>query len=569
MKVKLSVMLCLLFFTLRAEAEPGGVHSFGLLVGSNLPGNNQEKLRFAHRDAERVREVLSEIGDYDSNNMVVLSDPDGNTVRKALEQIKGTLEEYHRRDEQTSFLFYYSGHARAHALCLGKDELPLDEVRKTLEDLPATVKIVILDACQSGAFSRVKGAESAAGFSYNSVSMLNTSGMAVMASGTASELSQESEKLEGSYFTHYLTVGLRGAADGDMNGQVTLYEAYRYAYNQTLTATTGTAVGKQHVTLETEMRGKGEVVLTKPAEASARLLLPSDLKAEILIYRSADRTVAAELHKAGGLEMGLAFPPDDYDVLVRPKETARRCSVRLVADRVETLDVSRCAVLKEEKTAVKRGDEEPLKAKNPFKWLPFVEFSAGGLLTDKEDAFTRRLDTFEFEPKTDRSRIDFYYDVFVGVHLNRYLSFGATYSSLEQADADEYVHRWYYVKYDDDIHKERKFGWRAHRFALKVRGTYPLLGDRLIPFVQISAGGSAAKTRLQGDPDDIIYFEDTEEIHWGYSLSAGAGVIGMVYRSVGLLFQLEYVFAPAISNLYDEHRNSGGLAFSGGVRLTL
>ena len=63
----------------------------------------------------------------------------------------------------------------------------------------------------------------------------------VLASSTASELSQESEALRASYFTHHLLSGLRGAADADRDGRVTLSEAYRYAYNRTLVATAATA----------------------------------------------------------------------------------------------------------------------------------------------------------------------------------------------------------------------------------------------------------------------------------------------------------------------------------------
>jgi len=59
----------------------------------------------------------------------------------------------------------------------------------------------------------------------------------VLASSSGSELSQESEQLRSSYFTHHLLVGLRGAGDADHDGQVSIDEAYRYAYHQTLLAT--------------------------------------------------------------------------------------------------------------------------------------------------------------------------------------------------------------------------------------------------------------------------------------------------------------------------------------------
>ena len=168
-----------------------------------------------------------------------------------------------------------ANHARADALNLGSQELPLSELRDRLLRLPATLSIVVLDACQSGAFSRVKGAGPAADFSFNSVEQLNTQGVAVIASSSAKELSQESERLRSSFFTHHWLVGLRGAADRDGDGRVTLSEAYQYAYNHTLATTAQTKVGEQHATLETNFKGKDDVPLTHPAAATARLRMPS------------------------------------------------------------------------------------------------------------------------------------------------------------------------------------------------------------------------------------------------------------------------------------------------------
>jgi len=72
------------------------------------------------------------------------------------------------RAEQTEVLFYFSGHARANALELGAEALPLAALRDRLRAIPSTLTIAVLDACQSGVF----GAEPAADFSYNSVSHL-------------------------------------------------------------------------------------------------------------------------------------------------------------------------------------------------------------------------------------------------------------------------------------------------------------------------------------------------------------------------------------------------------------
>ena len=58
-----------------------------------------------------------------------------------------------------------------------------------------------------------------------------------MASSSATELSQESDQLASSYFTHHLLLALRGAGDANQDGKVSLDEAYRYTYNRTLAGT--------------------------------------------------------------------------------------------------------------------------------------------------------------------------------------------------------------------------------------------------------------------------------------------------------------------------------------------
>jgi hypothetical protein len=203
--------------------------SYALLVGSNQPGEGQEALHWAREDANKFRELLIELGDYSPNNIIVLNDPGNRELEVAIQGFSKRLTRHRANGEQTVFTFYYSGHARAEALTLGPDEMSLETVRSLLEELPSTVKLVILDACQTGAISNIKGVTPTKDFSYNSVSRLNTSGMAVMASSSASELSQESARLGGSFFTHHLLVGLRGGADTDGNGLVTLSEIYAYA----------------------------------------------------------------------------------------------------------------------------------------------------------------------------------------------------------------------------------------------------------------------------------------------------------------------------------------------------
>jgi hypothetical protein len=198
-----------------ADAKASEAHAYALLIGSNQGGPGQEPLHYAEDDAQKVSDVLTSLAGYAASDVQRLVKPSASELRAALDALQGKLSAAAQAGEQSVLFLYYSGHARADALSLGAESLPLSELRERVMALPSTLSIVVLDACQSGAFSRVKGATAAEDFSYNSVQRWNTEGVAVMASSSAIELSQESDELKSSYFTHHLLVALRGGGDSE------------------------------------------------------------------------------------------------------------------------------------------------------------------------------------------------------------------------------------------------------------------------------------------------------------------------------------------------------------------
>jgi hypothetical protein len=314
----------------RADAPPVSAsprpHAYAVVVGSNMGGGGQQPLHFAEDDAQRMAQVLRELGHFEAGDVRVLLHPNVSQVLGALDDLAARARAEASRGEQTEVVFYYSGHARATAINLGGEELPLTTLRDRLGGLPTALTIVVLDACQSGAFARIKGAEPAADFTYNSVSRLTQKGLAIMASSSPQELSQESDELRGSYFTHHLVTGLRGAGDADGDGRVSLDEAYRYAYRRTLASTARTQVGEQHVTLETDLAGQGEVPVTYPADARSQLELPGSLEARILVQRRPSGSVVAEVQKAPGAAIRLALVAGSYDVVVGTLVFGEKCA---------------------------------------------------------------------------------------------------------------------------------------------------------------------------------------------------------------------------------------------------
>ena len=524
--------------TVRA-APAQDIAVYALVVGSNA-GGRQVALRYAEDDARRVAETLRELGGYPTDAVDVVVHPTPAALRERLTQLGARVAADRAAGRQARVLFYYSGHARSTALDLGPDELALGELRQRLFGIPATLTVVVLDACQSGAFSRVKGAQPAADFSFNSRQHLDASGIAVLASSSGSELSQESEQLQSSYFTHHLLVGLRGAGDVDRDGQVSIDEAYRYAYHQTLLATAETAVGGQHVSLEVDLKGHGDVPLSFPRAATAAIELPAGLEGQTLVEDRRAHTVVAETYKARGAPVRIAVAPGDYRVLVRAGGMLSRCDVS--AGGTATVDLGRCHNEAVVVAANKGGFGVPAHRL----WIGMSGLAGA----ERKDDFTSTLAAFGFQQKAGIS-------AGVALHalwqVDRRLWFGG-YGSLVGAP------EW-------SLATERKplrFSWSTAMLGALVRAVQPF-GERGLAghagiYAQLGAGLGFGSTQLT-DQDDRR--TNQTFVGWGTTLGAGLHVDGN--RGIGLSLGYEFDYAPVIDNLTGDTHVSGGHRLSAGV----
>jgi hypothetical protein len=192
--LRILTLLALLAGTAYADDS---VTTYALVVGSNTGGPGQSELHYAETDAARVGALLTELGGYTADQVDVMVHPTPAELRDRLAKLAVRVAADQAAGKQSRVFFYYSGHARASAIDLGDSEIPLVELRTRLFEIPSTLTVVVLDACQSGAFSRIRGAQRAADFSINSREHLDAHGVAVLASSTGSELSQESDQLQG------------------------------------------------------------------------------------------------------------------------------------------------------------------------------------------------------------------------------------------------------------------------------------------------------------------------------------------------------------------------------------
>jgi hypothetical protein len=545
--------------TAYADAPPPRAHphAYAILVGNNAGGPGQAPLRFAETDARRLADVLREIGHYDIGDVHLLYHPDAASVLASLDDVAAHVRADAAKGEQAEVIFYYSGHARANAINLGGEELPLSTLRERLTALPSALTIVVLDACQSGSFSRIKGAEPAADFTYNSVSRLTQKGLAVMASSTSQELSQESDELKASYFTHHLVTALRGAGDSDGDGRVSLDEAYRYAYRRTLASTARTQVGEQHVTLETDLAGQGEVPVTYPREARAQLELPGPLDARVLVQHKTSGAVVAEVQKAPGAPIRLAFVAGTYDAVVGQKSGIVQCQFALEDDRVTPLDTSACTPVVPDRTASKgeEEDEEPVRPRRErSRWD--VE-GALGFTWKQTDGYTDRLQAFGYQQQGD----------LLDLPTGR-LMLGAARSLAPHLEGVLQISTLAGDNYARSIANERDtVSLSSYGGGAYVRASSNVVGNWFGIYGQAGGGASLGVVNLKTQQTGVP--PSTTETYISGLLGGAAGVTFRTPHVATMFVQGGYDWAPAIHNLIGDTHDSGGFSFVTGVRLRL
>ncbi len=311
--MRLLALILLLLVPLEARAS---VQRFAVMIGNDegLPG--ETKLRYAASDASRVYDTLRDLGGFQPVDMVLLRGESADTARSTLismnERVRSALSV---PGAQALLIVYYSGHADAGSLHLGRSRLPMAELSQLVRGSAANFRLLLLDACRSGAVTRAKGGQIVKPFGVETGELLPSDGVALITASTADEDAQESDEIRGSFFTHALVSGLLGAADSDRDGAVSLVEAYRYAYDATLRSTSITVTGTQHPTFRFDFAGQGELLLTQPqAYASQRALLRFPSEISFMIMRDgAQGAVVAELF-AHDLNSVVSVRPGRYFV---------------------------------------------------------------------------------------------------------------------------------------------------------------------------------------------------------------------------------------------------------------
>jgi Caspase domain len=292
-----------------ARAEPLSDNRFLVVVGANVGLANDDPLRYAESDAERFRDLVVELGGVPSERAFLVLGSKPENLWRVLSEVRGRVAELSRMGRSSTLIFYFSGHGDGEAIHLPSTLVPLSELRRELAAIPARLQISLLDACRTG--GRVKGITRGPSVQV-AVGPEGPHGRVELRASSEGEAAQESEELEGAIFSHFLVSGLRGAADADNDGGVTLGELYSYTFRRTLQRSS-TAHVLQHPELAADLSGAGEVVLTRPKLASAFLDVPATA-GRYLIFSMPSSRVVGELSGAGASRLAV---PNSRILVVR------------------------------------------------------------------------------------------------------------------------------------------------------------------------------------------------------------------------------------------------------------
>ena len=209
-----------------------------LLVGVSRYESGLAPLPSAIRDVEALHQVLGqpEIGAFDQ--VTVLKNPERHVMEEAIDQL------FSDRYRDDLVLFFFSGHGikddkgKLHLAACNTRKTPRGELFRSTAVAASSVhdlvgnslsrrRVVILDCCFSGAFADDMSAKDDG--SVDVRAQLGGEGRAILTSSTSTQYSFEDKQAQLSVYTRYLVEGLKGEADENKDGFVSVGELHKYA----------------------------------------------------------------------------------------------------------------------------------------------------------------------------------------------------------------------------------------------------------------------------------------------------------------------------------------------------
>lgn len=314
-----------------ASSEMGSGDLYAVVVGvanynhSKIPG-----LRFADKDAKDFAAFLkNQKGLFRKMHVRPLINQQATRV-----EIEKSLVDLRQAGENDTVIVYLSGHGADDPRSPGEffflpydadpDYLAPSSVNMSrqeyLQKLSSKRVLLVADTCHSGGFpaQATKGIEPS--FERFVRQIKDTKGRIVLSASRADEVSLERVELGNGVFTHFLLEGLRGAADANHDGVVTLHELYAYVHEKTKDITNGI----QHPRFIGDLDGPfplslvgSEAALVRDSKRTEHPILqrPQPSELERLQNQAAGGNAGAQFELGLKYEHGLGVPKDKSEAI--------------------------------------------------------------------------------------------------------------------------------------------------------------------------------------------------------------------------------------------------------------
>lgn len=221
---------------------------YALIIGNsryNDPGLSQ--LTTPGKDAADFASVLRDKDICSFDKVDILLNESSSAISEAIDVF------FEQKNSDDLLLLYFSGHGVRDDLGslylaasntirtrLRSTAIKSDFIREAMDECPARRQVLILDCCNSGSFAQ--GTKGATGESMGTATAFEGGfGRIILTASDATQYAWEGDKVIGetqnSLFTHFLIKGLKGEADSDGNGFITVDELFDYAFDHVRLAT--------------------------------------------------------------------------------------------------------------------------------------------------------------------------------------------------------------------------------------------------------------------------------------------------------------------------------------------
>jgi hypothetical protein len=221
------------------KAKPNR-NAYAIVMGIERYRQKLPNADFAAHDAEIVKEYLAKAMGYPEENIILLQND--RALKSDLEKYLGKWLANNTEPDSAVFI-YFSGHGAPNPKTgeaylvpydgdpkfLDDTGYPLKRLYENLSRLPAKEVVVVLDACFSGAGGRSVIAEGARPLVMNlEQTPAPAKNMIVITAASGEEISSTYEEKGHGLFTYYFLKGLKGEAEFEKSGGITVRNLYEY-----------------------------------------------------------------------------------------------------------------------------------------------------------------------------------------------------------------------------------------------------------------------------------------------------------------------------------------------------